>query len=65
MCVGALVHARVARLVFGAYDRRRGAVCSAFDLIASPALNHVLQWQGGLLAKDCQQQLQAFFRLRR
>jgi tRNA(Arg) A34 adenosine deaminase TadA len=65
MCVGALVHARVARLVYGAADPKTGACGSVFDLAASPAHNHRLTVQGGVLAAACGEQLKAFFAERR
>ena len=65
MCLGALVQARVARLVFGAYDPKAGAAGSAIDLTDSPALNHRFEVLGGVLADDCGRVLQDFFRGRR
>ena len=65
MCVGAMVHARVARLVFGAHDPKSGAVmsvCRAFDL---PGLNHQVRVTGGVLAEECGDLLRAFFHARR
>lgn len=65
MCAGALVHARVRRLVFGASDPRVGAAGSVFNLVADPRLNHRLAVTGGILAFDCEAMLRAFFRARR
>jgi tRNA(adenine34) deaminase len=65
MCTAAMVHARVSRLVFGAWDPRQGAAGSAFDLAHSRALNHSLDVFGGVLADECSAQLKAFFRRRR
>jgi tRNA(adenine34) deaminase len=65
MCVGALVQARVSRLVFGAYDAKAGAAGSAVDLTDSPAFNHRFEVMGGLLADECAALLQDFFRSRR
>ena len=65
MCVGAIVHARVARLVFGAHDPKSGAVesvCRGFEL---PGLNHSVSSTGGVLAGECGDLLKAFFRARR
>jgi tRNA(adenine34) deaminase len=65
MCVGAMVHARVKRLVFGAHDPKSGAVtscCSGFDV---PGLNHRVEWSAGVLADACGEQLKLFFRRRR
>jgi len=65
MCVGAIVQARVGRVVFGAYDEKAGALGSAVDLSDSRALNHRFEINGGLLADDCGALLQQFFRPRR
>jgi len=65
MCIGAMVHARVQRLVFGASDFKRGAVCSAMDLSAMDFVNHRLEWDGGVLADDCAILLQNFFSRKR
>ena len=65
MCVGAIVQARIARVVFGAYDQKAGALGSAIDLSDSAAFNHRFEIQGGLLADDCAAVLQEFFAARR
>ena len=65
MCMGALVQARVWRLVFGAYDPKAGAAGSAVDLSNSPAFNHRFEIQGGVLADDCGRVLREFFDARR
>jgi tRNA(adenine34) deaminase len=65
MCAGAIVHARVARLVFGARDPRAGAVDSVYDVIARPRLNHVVEWRGGVLEEECGAVLREFFKARR
>jgi tRNA(adenine34) deaminase len=65
MCAGAIIHARVARLVFGAADPKAGAVNSVYDLISNPRLNHKPDWTGGVLAGECATMLQDFFRARR
>jgi tRNA(adenine34) deaminase len=65
MCAGALVAARVARLVFGARDLRFGGVRSKFRLADSGVLNHSVEIVEGLLAADCAELLQQFFRERR
>lgn len=65
MCAGALVHARVSRLVFGAADSRAGAAGSVFDIVRSPQLNHRLEVVGGVLESGCRELVQAFFRSRR
>jgi tRNA(adenine34) deaminase len=65
MCIGAMLHARVARLVFGAYDEKAGAAGSVLDLAAHPRLNHRLEVNGGLLAEECGRLLTSFFEQRR
>lgn len=65
MCVGAMIHARVARLVFGAADPKSGAVGGALDLLAFPGHNHRIQVTGGVLEAECARRLRAFFRARR
>ena len=65
MCIGAIVQARINRLVFGAYDPKAGAAGSAVDLSDSPAFNHRFEVQGGVLADECGAILQEFFRGRR
>ena len=65
MCVGAIVQARVSRVVFGAYDAKAGALGSAADLSDSKALNHRFEINGGLLADECSALLRAFFQARR
>ena len=65
MCVGAIAQARITRVVFGAYDRKAGALGSVEDLSDSRALNHRFEVNGGLLADDCSALLQEFFASRR
>ena len=65
MCVGAIAQARVARVVFGAYDRKAGALGSVEDLSDSRALNHRFEVNGGLLVDECAALLQDFFTSRR
>lgn len=65
MCAGAIIHARVQRVVFGAWDPKAGAVRSRFDVIARPQLNHAVQFTGGVLECECAEQLRKFFRARR
>jgi tRNA(adenine34) deaminase len=61
MCAGALVLARVERLVFGAYDPKAGAVASLFDVVRDPRLNHRVDVRGGFMAQECGQLLRDFF----
>ena len=65
MCAGAIVQARIARLVYGATDPRAGAVGSVFNVLQSGALNHEPRVTGGVLAADCAALLSGFFRERR
>lgn len=65
MCVGAIVQARIARVVFGTYDPKAGALGSAIDLSDSPAFNHRFEIQGGLMADECGALLREFFEQRR
>jgi tRNA(adenine34) deaminase len=65
MCAGAMVHARVKRLVYGAYDPKAGAVRSVMRVLDHPALNHRVEVLGGVLAGACAEILQEFFRRRR
>jgi tRNA(adenine34) deaminase len=65
MCMGALIHARVACLVFGAFDARWGAAGSLYNLAADTRLNHQVQIVSGVLADPCRQLMQDFFRVRR
>lgn len=65
MCVGAMIHARVARVVFGAFDPKTGAAGSAFHLLADEKHNHRIAVSGGVLEVECAEMLKAFFRTRR
>jgi tRNA(adenine34) deaminase len=65
MCAGAIVLARVPRVVFGTTDPKAGAAGSVLDVLAEPRLNHRPQVQGGLLAEECADMLRAFFASRR
>jgi tRNA(adenine34) deaminase len=65
MCAGAIVLARVARVVFGAWDDKAGMAGSVGDLLRHPRLNHRPEVQGGVLADECRDVLQAFFEGRR
>ncbi|PLC02754.1 tRNA adenosine(34) deaminase TadA [Variovorax sp. RO1] len=65
MCAGAMLHSRLARVVFGAADPKTGAAGSVLDLFAEPKLNHHTRVQGGVLADDCSALLQRFFQQRR
>jgi tRNA(adenine34) deaminase len=65
MCAAAMAHARVARLVFGAWDPRQGAAGSVFNLVASEAMNHRVDAFGGVLSEECGALLRRFFAGRR
>ena len=65
MCAGALVNARIERLVFGAHDIRFGAVESVFQICNTSSLNHQIEITTGVLAEDCRRLMQDFFRAKR
>lgn len=65
MCVGAMIHARVARVVFGASDLKTGALGGAFNLLEAGHHNHVFELTAGVLAEESRDLLQGFFRARR
>jgi len=65
MCAGALVHARIRRLIYGADDTRAGAVQSVMQVLNHPQLNHKVEVRGGVLAGRCAELLQTFFKNRR
>lgn len=65
MCSGALIHARLARVVFGAFDARTGAAGSRLDVLNTTLLNHVVDIRGGVLADVAAARLQSFFKARR
>jgi len=65
MCAGALMHARIKRLVYGAEDPKAGAAHSVMQVLNHPKLNHCMEVRGGVLAGRCAELLQTFFRSRR
>jgi tRNA(adenine34) deaminase len=65
MCAGALVHSRVKRLVYGAVEPRAGAIISSQQLLAGPQFNHRIEVEGGVLAEQCGEIMQTFFREKR
>jgi tRNA(adenine34) deaminase len=64
MCAGALVLARVSRLIFGAYDAKAGAIASLWDVVRDPRLNHRVEVRGGVLEAECGALLRDFFAAR-
>jgi tRNA(adenine34) deaminase len=65
MCAGALVHARLKRLIYGADDAKAGAIRSVMQVLNHPSLNHGMEVRAGVLAGRCAEVLQVFFRSRR
>lgn len=65
MCAMAMVHARIARVVFAARDPKTGAAGSVFDLLADPRHNHRVQVEGGLMGEEASQRLTSYFRRKR
>ena len=65
MCVGAMVHARIARLVYGATEPKAGAIESAIHALEHPTLNHRFEVVGGVLADESREIVQSFFQARR
>jgi len=65
MCAGAILHARLKKVIFGAHDPKTGACGSVIDLFAETRLNHQTVAQGGVLAQECGEMLRAFFAARR
>jgi tRNA(adenine34) deaminase len=65
MCAGAMIQARIARVVYGCDDPKGGAVHTCFDILAHPALNHRVDVLGGVLAEECAEVMQNFFAARR
>lgn len=65
MCMGALIHARVKRLVYGATDPKTGAVASVYNIGSDNLLNHTIEIEGGVLAEQCGALLKTFFKIRR
>lgn len=65
MCAGAMIQARIARLIYGCDDPKGGAVHTCFEIFSHPALNHRVEVRGGMLAEECAQAMQTFFAARR
>ena len=62
MCLGAMIHARVERVVYGAFDYKIGACSSSIDVLSESLFNHVIIFRGGILENDCKEILQSFFK---
>ena len=65
MCVGAMVHGRIRRVLFGALEPRAGALQSQLQLMDQSHYNHSIEWQGGVLAQECGDLISLFFRRKR
>jgi len=65
MCAGAIIHARIKRVVYGATDLKTGAVQSLYQILSDPRLNHQPEVAGGILAEECGSLLKQFFKARR
>ncbi len=65
MCAGAVVHARIKRLVFGAWDEKTGACGSVYDVVRDSRLNHIVEVIPGIMARECSSIIREFFRKRR
>jgi len=65
MCLGAMMHARIARIVFGASDPKTGVCGSHASLTTESFFNHEMEISGGVLEKECKELLQSFFKSRR
>lgn len=65
MCAGAMIHARIARLIYGAADAKAGAVSSVLQVVNHPRLNHKMEAVGGVMGEECSAHLQDFFRKKR
>jgi tRNA(adenine34) deaminase len=65
MCAGAMINARLSKLVYGCKDKKYGAVTSLYDITSNPLLNHQVKVVSGVLEKECSDILKMFFRMRR
>lgn len=65
MCAGAIIHSRISRVIFGAYDHKGGGVSSLYTILNDQRLNHAVDVVGGILEEECSQILSGFFRKKR
>lgn len=65
MCAGAIASARMKKAYFGAYEPKGGGVTSKFDILSESGLNHVTEYEGGVMEKECSEKIKGFFKARR
>lgn len=65
MCAGAIANARIKKVYFGAYEKKGGGVVSKFNILSESGLNHVVEFEGGIMEKECSELIKEFFRSRR
>lgn len=65
MCAGAIANARIKKVYFGAYEKKGGGVVSKFNILSESGLNHVVEYEGGIMEKECSGLIKEFFRSRR
>lgn len=65
MCAGAIANARVAKVYFGAYEKKGGGAVSKFNILSESGLNHVAEWEGGVMEEECSALIKNFFSSRR
>ena len=65
MCAGAIANARIKKVYFGAYEPKGGGAVSRFDILTGSGLNHVTDFEGGVMEEECSEKLKTFFKTRR
>lgn len=65
MCAGAIANARISKVYFGAYEPKGGGVTSKFNILSESGLNHVTEYEGGILEEECSEKIRNFFKSRR